>query len=286
MVKFITKEGFIKFLPLGGWFSQVLLGQRVVIKTRKGDVVGIIGAKPPHLLPPEERKKVVEIKDMFIDIGASSKEEVEKAGVCQGDPVIPRADFVEMAGGKTYMSKAFDDRVGVALIIAALEKLQRMEHPNTVFGTATVQEEVGLRGARTSAHVVEPDVAFVLESDIAGDVPGISDEQSAVELGKGPTILIYDRTMVPNLKLRQLVLDTADEMEIPLQQSYVEGGGTDAGVIHLHKTGVPSIVMGVAARHIHSDSSIIHRDDFDNAVKLLVALLNKLDADVVAELTA
>jgi endoglucanase len=286
MVKFITKEGFIKFLPLGGWFSQVLLGQRVVIKTRDGDVVGIIGAKPPHLLPAEERKKVVEIKDMFIDIGASSKEEVEEAGVRQGDPVIPRADFVEMAGGKTYMSKAFDDRVGVALMVAALEKLQKMEHPNTVFGAATVQEEIGLRGARTSAHVVDPDVAFVLESDIAGDVPGISDEQSAVQLGKGPSILIYDRSMVPNLKLRQLVVDTADELEIPLQLSYVEAGGTDGGMIHLHKTGVPSVVMGVAARHIHSDSSIIHRDDFDNAVKLLVALLNKLDADVVAELTA
>ncbi len=286
MVKFITKEGFIKFLPLGGWFSQVLLGQRVVIKTRKDDVVGIIGAKPPHLVPPDERKKVVKLKDMFIDIGATSKEEVEEAGVRQGDPVIPRADFVELAGGKTYMSKAFVDRVGVAVMVAAMRELKKKKHPNTIFGVATVQEEVGLRGARTSAFAIDPEVAIVLESDIAGDVPGISDEQSSVKLGKGPSILIYDRSLVPNLKLRVLVRDTAEELEIPVQFSYIEGGATDGGVIHLHSTGVPTIVLGVAARHIHSDSSIIHRDDFDNAVTLLVALMMKLDADQVADLTA
>lgn len=286
MVKHITKEGFIKFLPLGGWFSQVLLGQRVIIKTNKGDVVGIIGAKPPHLLSPDERKKVVELKDMFIDIGLSSKEEVEEAGVTLGDPVIPRADFVEMAGGKTYMSKAFDDRVGVALIISTLTELKEKKHPNTIFGVATVQEEVGIRGATTSVRAVNPDVAIVLESDIAGDVPGITDEQSSVKLGKGPTMLIYDARMIPNLKLRDLLKDTAKELDIPLQFSAIQGGATDGGIIHLHNVGVPTIVIGVAARHIHSDSSIIHRDDYDNAVKLLVALLMKLDADTVADLTA
>jgi putative aminopeptidase FrvX len=286
MVKLITKEGFIKFLPLGGWFSQVLLGQRVIIKTREGDVVGIIGAKPPHVLPPDERKKVVEVKDMFIDIGATSQEEVEETGVRQGDPAIPRADFVELAGGKTYMSKAFDDRIGVAMMAAALREFKKKEHPNTICGVATTQEEIGLRGATTSVRAVDPDVAIVLEVDIAGDVPGITEEQSAVKLGKGPTLLIYDARMVPNLRLRDLVRDTADELEIPLQLSYVQGGATDGGAIHLHDTGVPTVVLGVPARHIHSDSSIIHRDDFDNAVKLLVALISKLDADQVAALTA
>src|SRR3972149_8277986 len=116
MVKHITKEGFIKFLPLGGWFDQVLLGQRVVIKANKQDVVGVIGAKPPHLLPQEEREKVVPKKDMYIDIGATSQEEVEEAGVRPGDAIVPRADFVSLANGKSYLSKAFDDRVGTALI--------------------------------------------------------------------------------------------------------------------------------------------------------------------------
>lgn len=286
MVKLITKEGYIKFLPLGGWFSQVLLGQRVIIKTHKGDVVGIIGAKPPHVLPPDERKKVVEVKDMFIDIGATSQEEVEETGVRQGDPVIPRADFVELAGGKTYMSKAFDDRIGIAMMVAALREFKKKNHPNTICGVATVQEEVGLRGATTSVRAVDPDVAIVLEVDIAGDVPGITEDQSAVKLGKGPTMLIYDARMMPNLKLRDLVKDTADELEIPLQLSYVQGGATDGGAIHLHNTGVPTVVLGVPARHIHSDSSIIHRDDFDHAVKLLVALISKLDEDQITALTA
>ena len=286
MIKHITKDGFLRFLPLGGWFDQVLLGHRVVIKTRKGDVVGVIGAKPPHLLSPDERTKIVKKQDMYIDIGATSREDVEAAGVRPGDPAIPRADFVPLANGKTYLSKAFDDRVGTALVISSLQALQDQSHPNTVYGVVTVQEEVGLRGARTSAWVVEPDVAIILESDIAGDVPGIKPEQSTINLGGGPTVLLYDRQMIPNLNLRDLLIDTAAEIGVAVQFSAIEGGATDGGVIHLHKTGVPTVVIGVAARHIHSHSSILHRDDYDNAVKLLVALLTRLDAETVTDLTA
>ena len=286
MVKHVTSEGFIKFLPLGGWFDQVMLGQRVVIHSRQGEVVGVIGAKPPHLLPADERSKVVMKKDMYIDIGATSQAEVEEAGVAPGDAVTPRADFVELAGGKTFLSKAFDDRVGVALVISALHELKGRQHPNTVYGVATVQEEVGLRGATTSVRSVDPDVAIVLESDIAGDVPGIKPEESSVKLGQGPTVLIYEGRTIPNLRLRQFLVDTAGEMEIPVQISYVEGGGTDAGAIHLHHTGVPSAILGVAARHIHSHSSIIHRDDYERAVRLLVGVIERLDAQTVASFTA
>jgi putative aminopeptidase FrvX len=286
MVRHITREGFLYFLPLGGWFDQVLLGQRVNISTRNGEVVGVIGVKPPHLLAPEERDKVVTKRDMYIDIGATSEEEVLAAGVQIGDPVIPRADFIELANGKTYLSKAFDDRVGVALMISTLRALQNQEHPNTVFGAATVMEEVGLRGATTSVEAVDPDVAIILEADIAGDVPGIKPEVSHIKLGKGPSMLIYDARMIPNLKLRNLVLDTAQSMGIHLQLGAIEGGATDGAAIHLHKTGVPTIVLAVPARHIHSHSSIIHRDDFDQAAALLVALVKKLDAATVTEFTA
>ncbi len=286
MVKHITKEGFLKFLPLGGWADQVMLGHRVIIKTRQGDVVGVIGAKPPHLLSPEERNKVVKKKDMYIDIGATSKKEVEEAGVRAGDPVIPRADFVELTPGKTYLSKAFDDRVGAGLVISTLQALQEREHPNTVFGAVTVQEEVGLRGARTSAWVAEPDVAIILDTDIAGDVPGVTPDQAPAKLGAGPTVLIYDRSMIPNVALRNLLIDTAEEAGIPLQISFVEAGGTDGGAVHLHKTGVPTVALMIATRHIHSHSGIIHRDDYDNAVKLLVEVISRLDAKTVAGLTA
>ena len=285
MVKHINKNGFIYFLPLGGWFDQVLLGQRVVILTSKGPVVGVIGVKPPHMLSAEERSKVVAKKDMYIDIGATSLEEVEAAGVRMGDPIVPRADFVEMANGKTYLSKAFDDRVGVALIISALEALKGETHPNTIYGAATVMEEVGVRGATTSVEIAQPDVAIILESDIAGDVPGVKPEESSVMMGKGPSLLMYDARMIPNLKLRDLVMETAKEIGVPLQTSTIEGGATDGSVIHLYKTGVPTVVLGVPCRHIHSHSSILHRDDYDAAVKLLAALLKRLDAATVAGLT-
>jgi putative aminopeptidase FrvX len=285
MVRHITKEGFIKFVPLGGWFDQVLLGQRVLIKTSRGDVTGVIGARPPHLLSAEERAKVVVRKDMYIDIGATSETEVQEAGVRIGDPIVPRADFQVLANGKAYLSKCFDDRVGVALMVSVLEALKERKHPNTVYAAATVMEEVGLRGATTSVEAVDPDVAIILEADIAGDVPGIKPEESAVKLGGGPSLLVYDARMIPNLKLRDLVLTAAKDLNINVQLSAIEGGATDGGVISLFKTGVPTVVLCVPARHIHSHSSIIHRKDYDEAVKLLVELIARLDKQQVEALT-
>lgn len=286
MVKHITKEGFIRFTPLGGWWDQVLLAHRVAVKTGKGDVVGVIGAKPPHLLAEEERKKIAEKKDMYVDIGATSQEEVEKAGVRVGDPVVPISEFTILSNPKTYMAKACDDRVGCAAVIATLQGLANSRHPNTLFGVASVQEEVGARGAHTSVEVVNPDVAIIAEVDIAGDVPGIKPEESPVKLGGGPSLLVYDRSMIPNIKLRDLVVDTARRHNIPLQFSAVEGGATDGAVIHLHKEGVPTVVLGVATRHIHSHNAIFHRDDFDHMVSLLTKVVKELDKKTVAGLTA
>jgi len=284
MIHHVTKEGFLKFHPLGGWWDQVLLGQQVIVKTHKGDLIGVIGAKPPHMLSADERKKMVEKKDMYIDIGATSKEEIEEAGVRLGDPVVPATAFQVMANGKSYMSKAFDDRVGVALTIDALRHFSEAYHPNTLYGVATVMEEVGTRGAKTSVEMVNPDVAIILESDICGDVPGIKPEESDIKLGAGPSLLLLDARMIPNLALRDLVIETAEELEIPLQLSAMLGGATDGSQIHLHRTGVPTVVLGVPARHIHSHASIIHRDDYDRALQLLVAVVGKLDGETVAGL--
>ena len=284
MVRYVTKEGFVKFQPLGGWWDQVLLGQRVTIKTSKGDVIGLIGAKPPHLLPKDERDKVVEKKDMYIDIGATLSEEVAEAGVRVGDPIIPVSDFTVLANSQTYMAKALDNRVGCALAVQTLERLAVDQHPNVVYAVGTVMEEVGLRGAKTTVHVVNPDVALILEVDICGDVPGIKEEESAIKLGAGPTMLVYDARMIPNLKLRDLVIATAEELEIPLQFSAMPGGATDGGMIHLHNEGVPTVVIGVPTRHIHSHSAIMHRDDYDRALDLVVTLVKKLDAATVKDL--
>jgi putative aminopeptidase FrvX len=286
MVKHITKEGFIKFTPLGGWWDQVILAQRVLIKTHKGDVIGVTGSKPPHLMSAEDRKKLVEKKDMYIDIGATSQEQVEQAGVRVGDPIIPVSEFKTMANPGTYLAKALDDRLGCALMIAAMQKLKGKGHPNTIFGVATVQEEVGPRGAVTSVEAVNPDMAIITEVDIAGDTPGVKPEESAVKLGAGPVLCVYDARMIPNLRLRDLVISTAKESNIPLQLSAIEGGATDGGPIHLHKTGVPTVVFGIPTRYIHSHNAIFYRDDFNKGVELLTTLLGKLDNKTVENLTS
>lgn len=285
MVTHITSKGYIKFQTLGGWWSQVMLAQRVVIKTRKGDVVGVIGSKPPHILPPEERNKVVQIKDMFIDIGASSADEAKEFGVRPGDPILPICPFTVMKNEKFIMGKALDNRAGCALAVEVLKRLQNMEHPNTVFSGATVQEEVGLRGATTLPHVVNPDIFFALDVGIAGDTPGMSEDQMPnSKCGKGPLIVLYDYSMVPHKKLLDFVLDTAEAEGIPVQFEAMPGGGTDAGRVHLHGKGVPSLVIGFPTRYIHSHAAIMHRDDFENAAKLLAAVIKRLDGETVASL--
>lgn len=285
MVTHITDDGFLKFLPLGGWFDQVLLGQRVLVKTHKGDRLGVIGAKPPHLLSQDERKKVVEKKDMYIDIGARSKAEVEEAGIRLGDPVIPDSSFRTLMDGRVYMGKAFDDRVGVGLMIEVMRHFAGAPHPNMLFGVGTVMEEVGLRGAQTSAELVRPDVAIILESDICGDVPGIRPEESRIKLGGGPALVLLEARLIPNLKFRDLVIDTARELGIPMQYSAALGGSTDGGMIHLHGIGVPTVVLGVPVRHIHSHAGILHRDDFDQTVKLVVTIVQRLDEKTVEGFT-
>ena len=285
LVKLVTQEGFIKFVTVGGWWDQVVLAQRVTLLTRNGEVPGVIGAKAPHLLQPEERKKVLQLKDMYIDVGATSKDEIDAMGVRPGDPAVPVCPFTIMSNSKSYLGKAWDDRVGCALTIQALEELAETDHPNTVYGAGTVQEEVGLRGARTSAHVVSPDVGIILEVGIAGDVPGIKEEESAEKLGAGPVLMVYDRSMIPNLALRDLTMDTAEELGINLQFDAMQRGGTDAGTIHIHGAGVPCVVLGVPSRHIHSHASIIHRSDYDDALRLVVELVKRLDGETVAGLT-
>ncbi|MCF6092501.1 M42 family metallopeptidase [Microaerobacter geothermalis] len=284
MVTMITDKGFLRFQALGGWWEQVMLAQRVTIHTRKGVIEGVIGSVPPHVLPPEAKKKPVEKKDMFIDIGATSKEEAEKMGVRPGDPIIPVCPFTVMKNPKMLMAKAWDNRIGCAIAIEVLRRLSEESHPNTVYGVGTVQEEVGLRGALTSVNTVEPDIAFAVDVGIAGDTPGMPSEYAQSKMGEGPQILIYDATMVPHRGLRDLVIETAEEHKIPYQYDAMAGGGTDAGRMHLHGKGVPSMVISVATRYIHSHASILHRDDFDHAVKLMVEVIKKLDAAKVAEL--
>jgi len=276
MVRQITQEGFIKFLPLGGWFDQVLLGQRVLIKTVQGDVTGVIGAKPPHLLSAEDRSKVVVRKDMYIDIGATADSDVREAGVRVGDPVVPKADFEILATGKAYLSKAFDDRIGVALMISVLQILKERPHPNTVYAAATVMEEVGLRGARVAAWAEKPDAAVVLECTGANEVPTARDTSPSTRLGMGPAITLRDTSFIADPRLVELFRTAAREKSIPHQYKQPNIGGTDAGSIHRVRDGVPSLTVAVPARYIHSPCAILDLGDFENTATLAREALQRL----------
>ncbi|MTW84261.1 M20/M25/M40 family metallo-hydrolase [Virgibacillus dakarensis] len=284
MVTRIDDNGYVYFQTTGGWWSQVMLAQRVTIMTAKGDVTGIIGSKPPHILSAEARKKPVEIKDMFIDIGAKSKEEATDFGVRPGNSIVPYFEFTPLKNEKMLLAKAWDNRIGCAIAIEVLKQLKDVDHPNVVYGVGTIQEEVGLRGARTAAHKIKPDIGFGVDVGIAGDMPGISDKEADSKLGDGPQIVLYDASMVSHKGVRDFIVDTAEEHHIPYQFTTIPGGGTDSGSIHLTANGVPSLSITIATRYIHSHAAILHRDDFENAVKLIVEAVKKLDRDKANEI--
>ncbi|MFH2055108.1 MAG: M42 family metallopeptidase [bacterium] len=285
MVTEITPNGFIKFLPLGGWWGHVALGQRVVVLCKKGPVLGVTGSTPPHILDPEARKKVIEPKDMYIDVGVKGKFDItKKLGIQVGDCVVPDSKFTIMAAKKLYLAKAIDNRYGCAAAIEVMQKLAKVKHPNTLFSVGSVQEEVGLRGAGTAGWLIDPDLCIVMDTGIARDMPGIGGE-SVEKLGAGAEILVYDGSMIPNVKLRQFVVETAEKLKIKHHLTSMARGGTDGGRIHISRIGVPSIVVGVPVRYIHSHNAIMSRDDYDASVKLVVELVKKLDKKTVASFT-
>ncbi|HMQ34101.1 MAG TPA: M42 family metallopeptidase [Chloroflexaceae bacterium] len=284
MVTRITDEGYLKFQTLGGWWEQVMLAHRVEVYTRQGPVVGVIGSKPPHILEASERNKVVEKKAMFIDIGAASRAEAESWGVRPGDPVVPVGPFGQMRNPDLLMAKAWDNRFGCAAAVETLRRLRGQQHPNTVYAVGTVQEEVGLRGATTTTNLIQPDIGIALDTGIAGDMPGVGPDEAAGKLGGGPVMLLYDGSMIAHTGLRNLVIDVAEAEGLPLQFDKMPGGGTDGGRMHIFGGGVPTVVLGIAVRYIHTHTAIMHRRDFEQIVQLLAALVRRLDAETVAQL--
>lgn len=284
IVSHITPQGFLRFQTIGGWWEQVMLAQRVTVRTKKGDVPGVIGAKPPHLMSQEDRKKMVEKKHMYIDIGVTSEEEARQIGVEPGDPVVPATDFRLMANGKAAMGKAWDDRLGCAALVELARRLDQVELASQVFLVGTVQEEVGLRGAATSAELIKPDLAIAVEVDVAGDTPGVEEHESRSKLGKGPSVLLYDSSMIPHGGLLRFMKRVAEEEGIQVQFNTMPGGGTDAGRIHLSGIGVPSIVVAVPTRYIHSHAGVFNLDDYNGLLRLLTAAISRLDSGKLAEI--
>ena len=271
---------FVRFNRMGGWWTPRMIGLPVKVRTSKGDIAGVVASKSPFFMETKERKEIPKADDLFIDVGLVGEEEPESIGIVPGDPIIPDFPFTILEGGRSYLAKAWDDRVGCVMIVEALRSLSGETLPNTLFGVGTVQEEVGIRGAQTSGNYVDPDVCIALEVNLAQDIPG-SKEGRPEKLGEGVSIYVYDSSLIPNSKLRDLVAEVAKEKKIPYHYSALPVGGTDGGKVHLNRHGVPSIVIGVPTRYIHSGAGIIHRPDYDAALELVVETVRRLDAERV-----
>lgn len=270
MVKYIDEMGYIYFARSGGWFDQTLLNQRVIVHTGQGDLFGVIGSKAPHVMKPEERKAVVELRTMYIDIGAKDKKDVIQAGVEIGDTVTIDRKYQRLMNG-LVSGKALDDRTGVVALIETARLLSKEKVEAEVVYVGTVQEEIGLKGARTAAHGVNPDVALAIDTTIPGDHPGIEKISSVLELGKGPVITVSDAEgagIVVDEKTLAWLKTTAKASKLAYQLSVGEGGMTDAAIINLTRDGIPSGGISIATRYLHSPVEVAHLGDIEDCARL------------------
>ena len=273
MVKTITKEGFLKFAKMGGIDDRILLAQKVLVHTNKGSLQGIIGSKPPHIQKDEERKKIVTYDNLFIDIGAENRKDATKMGVKVGDPVAFDVKYANISKD-VVTGKAFDDRAGCAVMIETLKQVGSTDC--SIYAVGTVQEEVGLRGAATATFGVDPDIGIALDVTIAGDVPGVSEFDTSLKMGKGPVLTVADSGLITHPKILRWLLEAAEENKIGYQLETGLPGSTDAARMSLSRQGVPSGTVSVATRYIHSPVGMLSLEDVENSAKLTAAAIQKI----------
>ncbi|MDV0443602.1 M42 family metallopeptidase [Methanorbis rubei] len=268
MVQFVDDHGFIRFVGIGGWYNPVLVSQRVLLHGEKGVVRGVLGTKPPHVMSDEDRKKPVGFEDMFIDVGATSPEEVEALGISVGTPVTIDREFAQLSG-TVVTGKAFDNRAGCAMLIGALRE---METKHTIYAVFTVQEEVGLKGAKTSSFTLNPDVAIATDVTIPGDSPGIERRKAPVFMGKGPVVVAVSasgRGHIADPRVVSWLVKTGKKFDIPVQVEVGDGGNTDASAINFERGGIPSVPVSVPARYIHSPVEVVDLRDVQAGISLI-----------------
>ena len=268
VVSHIQSNGLLKFKLIGGVDPRVLVSKKVLIGEKK--IPGVIGAKPIHLQTADERKNAIPVDKLYIDIGTKNKEDAEKL-VDIGDPVLFDTKYAEFGDG-CAKAKAFDDRIGCAVLLETLKK----DYDMPLWAVFTVQEEVGLRGASVAAWDLDPDFALVIEGTSAANVPDMEERQYSSSLGEGPVISLMDAGSIINRKIVQSIAATAEENGIPYQYRRTNFGGTDAGKIHLTKEGIPAAVVSVPTRYIHSPVSMIKLSDYQAVLQLVDKYLQKI----------
>lgn len=283
MVRYIDENGYVYFNPLGGYYDQSVLTQRMTIHTPRGPVIGYTGFKSGHAFQGNERNEMVPLRDMFLDIGATSREEaVEEMGVRPGLPIAYRSEFEDLNGTGRYLAKAWDARVGLAVITEVLRRLEDASHPNTVQVAATVQEEVGMRGAQVVYESLRPDIVLNLEIGIATDFPlKTSPKEAQGQLGGGASIFVYDGSLIPNQNLLEWIVETAEAQGIPYQFESVSGYGEDASALQRSGQGVAAINLGITTRYGHGQSGVIDISDYRSVVDLVFNLVRGLDQETV-----
>lgn len=282
VVRNIDEKGFIKIAAIGGWWGHVLLAQPMIITTREGKkIMGLIGASAPHTLTPEARTKVKEIKDLFIDIGAKDRNEVELTGIKIGDMVTPKSDFTVMANPNYLLAKAWDDRVGALIATDILMNLKNTPHVADLYAVGTVQEEVGLRGAKTATYAVKPDLGFAIDVTLAEDTPG---SESRIKMGVGVTLGVLDASHLGHRGLLHYLDALAKEMKLDVQYESLLAGGTDSGEIHKSFEGIVNLTLSIPSRYIHSHRAMIHRKDYCDTVTLLSEFCRRVDWEVIETL--
>lgn len=280
MVSAITEKGFFRVVPLGGWNPYVISAQRFTLQTRKGEYPVVSSSVPPHLLKGKS-KPTIKVDDILFDAGFDSKEEAEEYGVRPGDTIVPQAETIRMANGKTLLGKAWDNRYGVTVVLEALKELKEESLPNTLIAGANVQEEVGLRGTKGAVRKFDPDVFFAVDCSPADDVNG--GKESFGKLGEGFLIRIQDPGMILSKEMRDFLIDTAETHNIPYQY-FVSKGGTDAVAAHQLNKGIPSAVIGVCARYIHTHQTIFNIDDYAAAKEMVLQVARSLDKSTLETL--
>lgn len=284
IISYIDERGFLRFQPIGGVSERTLLGQRIVIKTFNGNIVrGVIGTKPPHIMKPEEMKQVPDGKDLYIDIGVSSRAEVERLGITIGNIAVFERDLTTLGTSDVIVGKALDDRVGVAAMIEAFKAIDGNDVD--VYAVATVQEEVGLKGARVAAYSISPHIALALDVTVASDVAGVSEQDWITQLGKGPAIKVVDGRAASGLiahpAVRNKLIEIAKQYGIPYQLEVLHGGTTDASIIALNKEGVPAATISIPTRYIHSPAEIANLNDIVMASKLTMLFATNITSEWV-----
>ncbi len=275
IITHISEEGFLHFVGVGGWDAQILVGQRVELATRGGRVLGVIGKKPIHLLKEDDRKKVAEVKDLHIDVGAKDGDEAREL-VRIGDVAVIAGEPVELPNGR-LASRSLDNRLGAYVALEAARLVaQDGGAPGEVVAVASVQEEITFAGARTTAYALEPDVAVVVDVTHATDAPGIEvREIGKHELGSGPVI---ERGSIISPAVFELLHDTAEAEGIPFTiAASARSTGTDADAVHISRAGIPTGVVSIPLRYMHSPVELVQLDDVEATAKLLAAFARRLD---------